>query len=75
MEDDETVDSTWKVVKKYHHKDWISTETRRKIRMGMEKKAALNSFGTRAEKSKARKNTVLLKRIPRRASEQIRGNT
>lgn len=45
---------------KYHHKDWISAETLSKIRVRMEKKAAVNYCGTRAEKSKARKNTLLL---------------
>lgn len=45
---------------KYHHKDWISAETLSKIRMRMEKKAAVNYCGIRVEKSKARKNTLLL---------------
>lgn len=71
MEDDETVDSTYMVVKesfvsvckqgigpkKYHHKDCISAETFSKLRVRMEKKAAVNYCGIRAEKSKARKNT------------------
>ena len=69
MEDDETVDSSWKVVKesfvtgckevlgpkKYHHKDWISAETLSKIRARKKKKAAVNSSRTRAERSKALK--------------------
>ena len=69
MEDDKTVDSSWKVVKesfvaackavlgpkKYHHKDWISAETLGKIRVRKEKKAAVNSSRTRAERSKALK--------------------
>ena len=54
MEDDETVDNTWKVVKesfvspckeglglkKYHHKDWISAELLSKISVRMEKKSS-----------------------------------
>lgn len=59
--------------KKYHHKDWISAETLSKIRVRMEEKAAVNFCGTK--KSKARKNTFLLTRILRRASEQITRNT
>ena len=69
MEDDETVDNSWKVVKesfvtackevlgpkKYHDKDWISAETLSKIRARKEKKAAVNSSRTRAERSKALK--------------------
>ena len=69
MEEDETVDSSWKVVKesfvtackevlgpkKYHHKDWISAETLNKIRARKVKKAAVNSSRTRAERSKAQK--------------------
>lgn len=69
MDDDGTVDSSWKVVKesyvtackevlgskKYHHKDWISAETLSKIRVRKEKKAAVNSSRTRAERSKAQK--------------------
>ena len=43
--------------KKYHYKDCISAETFSKIRVRMEKKAAVNYCGIRAEKSKARKNT------------------
>ena len=41
--------------KKYHHKDWISAETLSKIREQKEKKAAVNSSRTRAERSKALK--------------------
>ena len=69
MEDDETVDSSWNVVKesfvtaskevlgskKYHHKDWISAETLSKIRARKKKKAAVNSSRTRSERSKALK--------------------
>ena len=69
MEDDETVDSSWKVVKesfvtackevlgpkKYHHKDWISAGTLSKFRARKEKKAVVNSSRTRAERSKALK--------------------
>ena len=69
MEEDETVDSSWKVVKesfvtackevlgpkKYHHKDWISAETLNKIRARKVKKATVNSSRTRAERSKAQK--------------------
>ena len=66
---DETVDSSWNVVKesfvtaskevlgfkKYHHKDWISAETLSKIRARKKKKAAVNSSRTRSERSKALK--------------------
>ena len=69
MEDDETVDSAWKVgkesfvtackevlgPKKYHDKDWISAEKLSKIRARKKKKAAINSSRTRAERSKALK--------------------
>ena len=61
MDDDETVDSYWKVVKevlgtkKYHHNDWISAETLSKISVRKEKKAAVTSSRTRAERSKAQK--------------------
>ena len=69
MDDDGTVDSSWKVVKesyvtackellspkKYYHKDWISAETPSKIRVRREKKAAVNSSRTTAERSKAQK--------------------
>ena len=41
--------------KKYHHKDWISAETLGKFRVRKEKKAAVNSSRTRAERSKALK--------------------
>ena len=61
MEDDATVDSSWKVVKesfvtackevlgpkKYHHKDWISAETLSKIRARKKKKTGANSSRTR----------------------------
>ena len=89
MEEDETVGSSWKVVKesfvaackevlgpkKYHHKDWISAETLSKIRTRKEKKAAVNSSRTRAERSRALKNTQRLTRAPRGASKQIKGIT
>ena len=66
MEDDETVDSSWKVVKesfvtaskevlgrkKYHHKDWISAKTLSKIRVSKEKKTAVNFSRRKAERSK-----------------------
>ena len=69
MEEDETVGSSWKAVKesfvtackevlspkKYHHKDWISAETLSKIRTRKEKKAAVDSRRTRAERSRALK--------------------
>jgi len=69
MDNDGTVDSSWKVVKesyvtvcnellspkKYHHKDWISAETLSKVRVRREKKAAVNSSRTTAERSKAQK--------------------
>ena len=81
MKHDETVNSSWKVEKesfvtackevlgpkKYHHKDWISAETLSKIRVRKEKKAAVNSSRTRAERSKALKNTQMLTRTSRRA--------
>lgn len=41
--------------KKYYHKDWISAETLSKIRVRREKKAAVNSSRTTAERSKAQK--------------------
>ena len=85
MEDDETVDSSWKVVKesfvsascpkKYHHNDWISAEKLSKISVRKEKKPAVTSNRTRAERSKAQKNNQRLRRTPKRASEQIKENT
>jgi len=38
---------------KYQHKEWLSTETLRKIQERKGKKAALNNSRTRAEKAKA----------------------
>ncbi|VDO86760.1 unnamed protein product [Schistosoma margrebowiei] len=37
-------------LKKYHHKEWISTETLDKIKERKNKKAAINNSRTRAEK-------------------------
>ena len=66
-EDEETIDNKWRKVKevmtatcsdvlgpvKYHHKDWLSTETMKKIQDRKEKKAAVNNSRTRAERSQA----------------------
>ena len=41
--------------KKYHHNDWICAETLSKISVRKEKKAAVNSSRTRAERCKAQK--------------------
>ncbi|VDP17161.1 unnamed protein product [Schistosoma margrebowiei] len=40
-------------LKKYHHKEWISTETLDKIKERKNKKAAINNSRTRAEKVQA----------------------
>ncbi|VDP23003.1 unnamed protein product [Schistosoma margrebowiei] len=40
-------------LKKYHHKEWISTETLDKIKERKNKKAAINNNRTRAEKVQA----------------------
>ncbi|XP_073714068.1 uncharacterized protein [Misgurnus anguillicaudatus] len=66
-EEEDTVDNRWKRVKetitttcsdvlgpsKCQHKEWLSTETLRKIQERKKKKAALNNSRTRAEKVKA----------------------
>ncbi|VDP19233.1 unnamed protein product [Schistosoma margrebowiei] len=52
----ETLTSTCQDVlglKKYHHKEWISTETLDKIKERKNKKAAINNSPTRAEKVQA----------------------
>ena len=77
MEDNETVDSSLKVVKesfvtaykeelgpkKYHHKDYISVETLRKIRVRKVKKATVNSSRTRAERSKNNNNNTFIRLV------------
>ncbi|KAH9581405.1 hypothetical protein MS3_00000604 [Schistosoma haematobium] len=52
----EALNSTYQEVlglKKYHHKEWISTETLDKIKERKNKKAAINNSQTRAEKVQA----------------------
>ncbi|VDO76949.1 unnamed protein product [Schistosoma mattheei] len=50
--------------KKYHHKEWISTETLDKIKERKNKKTAINNSRTRAEKVKAHAEyTGLRKRV------------
>ena len=61
--------------KKCHHKDWISAETLSKIRVREEKKAAVHSSRTRAEKFKAQReytisNKNTKKSIPSRADKK-----
>ena len=53
----ETVTSTCQEVlgpKKHQHKEWISTVTLRKIQERKEKKAAVNTSRTRAEKAQGK---------------------
>ena len=85
MEDEETVDSTWKRVKesynltckevlgpkKHHHKGWISEETLSTIEETKEKKAAVNSSRTRAEKSNAQREYL---NANNRAKKNIRAH-
>ncbi|VDP77434.1 unnamed protein product, partial [Schistosoma mattheei] len=63
-----TVESNWKGIKeaitstchevlghkKHHHKEWITIDTLDKIQESRNKKAAINTSRTRAEKAKAR---------------------
>ncbi|CAH8469021.1 unnamed protein product [Schistosoma curassoni] len=66
-EEETTMEDNWKGIKealtstcqevlglkKYHHKEWISTETLDKIKERKNKKAAINNSRTRAEKVQA----------------------
>ncbi|CAH8462687.1 unnamed protein product [Schistosoma guineensis] len=66
-EEETTMEDNWKSIKealtstcqevlglkKYHHKEWISTETLDKIKERKNKKAAINNSRTRAEKVQA----------------------
>ena len=68
-EKDTNIDETWKAVKeavittcketlgprKYHNKEWISTESLAKVEERKIKKAAMNNSRTRAEKARAQK--------------------
>ena len=61
--------------KKYHDKDWISAETLSKIRARKEKKAAVNSSRTRAERSKALKEfSNAHKNTKKSIRAEIKGN-
>ncbi|VDP07016.1 unnamed protein product [Schistosoma mattheei] len=66
-EEETTIEDNWKGIKealtstcqevlglkKYHHKEWISTETLDKIKERKNKKTAINNIRTRAEKVQA----------------------
>ncbi|VDO57054.1 unnamed protein product [Schistosoma margrebowiei] len=54
-------------LKKHHHKEWISTETLDKIKERKNKKAAINSSRTRAEKVKAQAEYT-------EANKQVKGS-
>ena len=83
MEDDETVDSSWKVVnysfvtackellgpKKYHHKDLISAKTLSKIRARNEKKTAVNFSRTKSERSKELKEYLNAHKNTKKSTE------
>ncbi|VDP83351.1 unnamed protein product [Schistosoma mattheei] len=75
-----TMDSNWKGIteattstcyevlghKKHHHKEWFTVDTLDKIQERMDKKAAINTSQTRAEKAKAQaKYTELNKQVKR----------
>ena len=61
--------------KKYHHKNWISEETLGRIRARKEKRQLSTPTEQEPRGPRHRKNTQMLTKTSRRASEQIKGNT
>ncbi|VDP81377.1 unnamed protein product [Schistosoma mattheei] len=66
-------------LKKYHHNEWISTETLDKIKERKNKKAAINNSRTRAEKVQAQAEYIeankQVKRSIRADKKKICGRT
>ncbi|XP_061164542.1 uncharacterized protein LOC133173578 [Saccostrea echinata] len=56
-------------VKKYHHKEWITNDTLRKVQERKAKKAGVNSSRTRAEKAKAQKEYAEANKRTKQATE------
>lgn len=74
--EEDTIDAKWKTIKeavtsscqevlgprKYNHKEWISAETMKKVQERKDKKAAVNSSRTRAEKAKMQAEYTVVNR-------------
>lgn len=54
-------------VKKYHHKEWITNDTLKKVMKRKDKKAKVNSSRTRAEKTKAQKEYAEANKITKQS--------
>ena len=87
-EEEETVDRKWKTVKeamkttcqevlgpqKHNHKEWISTDTLKKVEQRKEKKAAINNSRTRAEKAKAQEQYKQVNKIVKKSVKADKRN-